>query len=101
MTDEIKNRLECIKGSLIRDTDERLQQCTLNDMDYIEFLNDQEFAQIKAIQDEINTCTSLRKANTMLNMLLDDIAAYGDEITKARDRLLADMEQSANRQEEV
>lgn len=98
MTDEIKDRLEKIKDSLFSTPDERLQQCTLQDLDYIEMLNDQEFAQVSMIKDKLVKCTSITPVLQAINILLDDIALYGDNINNVRDARLADMEQSANRQ---
>lgn len=97
MTEEIKDRLEEIKDSLFSTPDERLQQCTLEDLDYIEMLNDQEFLQVSMIKDKLVKSTSITPVLQAINILLDDIALYGDNINNVRDMRLADMERSANR----
>lgn len=97
MTDEIRDRLEEIRYSLFSTPDERLQQCTLVDLDYIEALNDQEFGQVSMIKDKLIKCTSITPVLQAINILLDDIALYGDNINSVRDMRLTDMEQSASR----
>ena len=97
MTDEMRDRLEEIKDGMIFHPDMRLLDCTLQDMDYIDFLTDQEFKEITEIRKEITTCTSLSKAIHMIDMLLDDIVCYADLIESARKCRLDDMEKSANR----
>lgn len=96
MTDEIKDRLEEIRDSLFSTPDERLQQCTLEDLDYIEALNDQEFAQVSMIKDKLIKCTSITPVIQAIDILLDDIALYGDNINSARDTRLKDIEDKAH-----
>ena len=76
------------------------KQFGLVDLDYMRFLDKQEYESLQTVEIHILS-GDYADALRVLDNIMTDCVCHAKKLEETKDEILADMEQSANRQEEV